>query len=180
MYEYPCTRCQWAASLCMNTSYLSLPCVTVSELVLTISYTFCGIDFISASPSRCTSQYSLRRNGSPNQLWIRIESRWLRNQWQIAGVWENRWLHEFSGHLLHGPHLHPDEWGSKCLWSLLSIPRPSLSVIVPELMDHFLERSGGQRVDDWVQGAVDGQNKNHHPRGDSVWKRKSGKIPECS
>lgn len=43
MYEYPCTRCQWAVSLCMNTSYLSLPCVTVSELVLTISYTFCGI-----------------------------------------------------------------------------------------------------------------------------------------
>lgn len=55
-------------SLCMNTSYLSLPCVTVSELVLTISYTFCGIYFISANPSRSTSQYSLRINVFQSQL----------------------------------------------------------------------------------------------------------------
>ncbi len=53
--------------------------------------------------------------------------------------------------------------------------RPPLSVVSPHLQDGFFERPRGQRVKDWVKGAVDGENKYNDPGADGTCQERRDK-----
>lgn len=68
--------------------------------------------------------------------------------------------------VLHGPHLLP---GERRMMSLVAAEqRPLLPVVGPHLQNGLFERTRGERVEDGVQGAVDGENKYDHPGADGT------------
>lgn len=68
--------------------------------------------------------------------------------------------------VLHGPHFLP---GERWMMSLVAAEqRPLLPVVGPHLQNGLFERTCGERVEDGVQGAVDGENKYDHPGADST------------
>lgn len=74
--------------------------------------------------------------------------------------------------VLHGPQLLPGERGVVGL--LAAEQRPPLPVVGPHLQDGLLERTRGERVEDGVQGAVDGQDEDDHPGADGTCRQKWG------
>lgn len=63
--------------------------------------------------------------------------------------------------VLYGPQFLPGE--RRMVTLLAAEQRPPLPVICPHLQDGLFEGTRGERVEDGVEGAVDGQNENDHP-----------------
>lgn len=68
--------------------------------------------------------------------------------------------------VLYGPQFLPGE--RRMLTLLVAEHRPPLPVVGPHLQDGLFERTRGERVKDWVQGAVDRQNEYDHPGADGT------------
>lgn len=63
--------------------------------------------------------------------------------------------------VLYGPRFLP---GERRMMTLLAVEqRPPLPVVCPHLQDSLFERTRGERVEDGVQGTIDGQNEYDHP-----------------
>lgn len=68
--------------------------------------------------------------------------------------------------VLHGPHFLPGE--RRMMTLVAAEQRPLLPVVGPHLQNGLFERTRGERVEDGVQGAVDGENKYDHPGADGT------------
>lgn len=76
--------------------------------------------------------------------------------------------------VLYGPQLLPGE--RRMVTLLAAEQRPPLPVVGPHLQDGLLERTGGERVEDGVEGAVDGQNEYDHPGADGTCRQEGGSF----
>lgn len=70
------------------------------------------------------------------------------------------------GGVLQGPHFLPGE--RRLMDGVTGHRWPPLLIVGPHLHQRLLEGTGGQRVKDGVEGAVNGQDEYDHPRGNGA------------